>query len=91
MAVYVDEARHPLGRMATCHMVADTVSELHSMAASLGLSRRMFQASVKHPHYDVCKENRAKAVRAGAVEVGTRDIVRIARSIRADPEAFYGR
>lgn len=61
--------------MVMCHMAADTFEELHAMADRIGVARRHFQGD----HYDVCKASRAKAVAAGAKEVSSRILVRIAR------------
>ncbi len=73
MAVYVDRGRRKLGRMRMCHMLADTLDELHVMADRLGVARRHFQVSNSGvPHYDICQQNRAKAIAAGAVEVAER-------------------
>lgn len=68
--------------------MSDTsLDELHDFAAALGLPRRAFHLD----HYDVPDDHRAHAVRAGAREVSSRDIVRILREaglrrrdIRAD-------
>lgn len=67
MAVYVDNAFIPFGRMVMCHMEADTLDELHEMADKLGLKRSWFQDK-SIPHYDVSKSIRAKAVELGAIE-----------------------
>lgn len=74
MSVYVDEPKHPLGRMLMCHMTADTLAELHTMADVLGV-RKHFQ-NHRIPHYDICKEKRAEAVALGAIEVTSREIIR---------------
>lgn len=71
MSVYVDEPIYPFqgknGRkMMMCHMVADTLAELHAMAEQLGV-RRHFQAHTRYPHYDICKSKRAQALALGAL------------------------
>ena len=75
MSVYVDNMRARYGRMVMCHMLADTEAELHAMADGIGVARRWYQGD----HYDICLTKRAAAVARGAVEVTTREIVRIRR------------
>jgi len=70
MAVYVDDMRARVDRMVFCHMVADSVEELHAMADRIGVARRWFQRP--RPHYDVCLTKRAAAIRAGALEITQR-------------------
>lgn len=74
MAVYIDHAGNKFGRMIMCHMLADTVAELHVFAANIGMRREWFQA-YSRPHYDLSRAKRAEAVRAGAVELGRTELV----------------
>lgn len=85
MAVYVDYARNRLNRMIMCHMVADTLTELHRMAHLIGMRRTWFQPA-SFPHYDVSLERRRLAVRLGAVEVGRHELVAIMRRFRETEE-----
>lgn len=82
MTVYVDNARHRLGRMVMCHMLADTDEELRTMARRIGVDERHHQGD----HLDVCLRMRARAVAAGAVEITQRDAVRIRRRLRENRE-----
>jgi 2'-5' RNA ligase len=73
MAVYVDPAMHPFGRMIMCHMTADTTEELLAMADKIGVQRKWIQYA-GHPykeHFDIAKSKRALAVKHGAVELNS--------------------
>lgn len=83
MAVYIDKARNPYGRMVMCHMVADTLDELHAMADRIGMKREWFQGDASTPHYDVSLTRRAAAITAGAVEVDRRGMCEVIRRLRA--------
>lgn len=83
MSVYVDKARNAFGRMVMSHMIADTLPELHDMAARIGLKLKWFQATASWPHYDVSQTKRAEAVRLGAIELDRRELVRVIRRLRA--------
>ncbi len=87
MAVYVDQARHPYGRMLMGHMVADTLDELHAMAAAIGMRREWFQPT-SFPHYDVSIQRREAALRLGAVVVDRRELARIMRRVRAEQDGL---
>ncbi|MCK7627764.1 DUF4031 domain-containing protein [Streptomyces sp. RS10V-4] len=73
MAVYIDPPTWPgHGRMWS-HLVSDrSFDELHRFAARIGAPRRAFERD----HYDVPAERYDDAVRAGAVEVGSKELVR---------------
>lgn len=83
MTVYVDPARYPYGRMIMCHMIADTEEELHDMADRIGVRQVHFQDGAR-PHYDICKTKRAQAVRLGAQEVSSKELVRRLREAQVD-------
>lgn len=82
MTVYVDNARIAFGRMRMSHMVADTLDELHAMAAAIGMRREWFQGSASTPHYDVSITRRARAIELGAVPVDRRELVEVIRRLR---------
>ncbi len=55
------------------HLVSDrSFDELHRFAAALGAPRRAFERD----HYDLPSERYDDAVRAGAVAVGSKELVR---------------
>ncbi len=93
MTVYVDESKHEVfhgrRRYVMCHMLADSLGELHSMADTIGVSRRYFQHAKRwnqHPHYDICKAKRQLAIINGAVEVTCREMVRVRQRIRQNAD-----
>lgn len=70
MAVYVDDMEAPYGRMKMCHIIADSVDELHAMADTIGVARRWYQAPPKHSsHYDIALTKKALALAAGAIPI----------------------
>lgn len=85
MSVYVDDMKASFGRMVMCHMVADTLPELHAMADRIGVARKWYQGPpvTRNPHYDIALSKRALAVEAGAKEIRWRDAPAIARACLA--------
>lgn len=83
MAAYVDQLREWGWRLGpSCHMIADTLDELHAMAERIGLQRRWFQNKRSGPHYDLTRSRREKAVAAGVVELGDREFVAKLKTVR---------
>jgi hypothetical protein len=74
VTIYVDPPTWPgHGRMWS-HLISDvSFEELHAFAEELDLPRRAFERD----HYDLPSDRYADAVRAGAVEVRSRDVVRL--------------
>jgi uncharacterized membrane protein YebE (DUF533 family) len=69
MTVYVDDAVHPWRGHRWAHLMADTLDELHAMAARLGIPRRAFQNKTSGAHYDVTAETREQAIAFGALPI----------------------
>lgn len=79
--VYVDKARVPFKRMKLSHMVADTHEELIDMATKLELNLKWLQyPGTYKEHFDVSEGTRKRAIDLGALEVSSKEIVRIIRS-----------
>ncbi|TQJ53887.1 DUF4031 domain-containing protein [Streptomyces sp. NBC_00080] len=74
MTVYIDPPAWPgHGRMWS-HLVSDvSYGELHLFAEGLGVPRRAFERD----HYDIPSHRYAEVVAAGAVEVSSREVVRL--------------
>ena len=84
MAVYVDDYAAPYHGMLMHHMMADSTEELFRMADLIGLDRRHVQYRDHwKEHFDVCLSKRKAAIRAGAIEVGSRQLVRQMRERHA--------
>ena len=69
MAVYIDDAVHPWRGERWAHLMADTLPELHAMAAQLGLPRRAFQDKPSGAHYDVTVDMREHALQLGVTAI----------------------
>lgn len=84
MTVYVDEfkqwgpTRIRCFAAGSCHMTADTLDELHTMAASIGMRFAWFQNADGRgvPHYDLTGRRRARALVAGAEFKGAKEQAR---------------
>lgn len=64
-----------------CHLVADTIDELHSFAACIGLKRDWFQNKTI-PHYDLTRNKRKLAVKYGAIEIDNKQFVELLKKQR---------
>ena len=74
MTIYIDPPTWPGHGRRWSHLVSDvSYDELHTFAAGLGVPRRAFERD----HYDIPDERYADVVAAGAVEVSSREVVRL--------------
>lgn len=78
MTVYVDNMRTGYRQMVMCHMLADSESELHTMADQIGIKRQWYQGD----HYDICLSKRTLALKAGAIEITARQAAAMRRRRR---------
>ncbi len=74
-----------------CHLVADSLDELHWFAKSLGLKRTWFQAHASLPHYDVTVEVRFVALSRGAVAADRRTLILRGRQLKLELHASLAR
>lgn len=74
MSVYIDPPTWPGHGRLWSHLISDqSYEELHVFAASIGCPPRAFERD----HYDLPSHRYADAVAAGAVEVSSREVVRL--------------
>jgi len=84
MAVYVDDAVWPWRGQLWCHLLADSLDELHQFAQSIGLKKEWFQGHTKYPHYDMNENRRKIAVKKGAIEIDKRTTIEKAKKLKAE-------
>jgi hypothetical protein len=90
MTVLIDDLHWWFRGRRWCHLVSDeSYGELHDFAQLQGIPRRAFQGD----HYDIPEEYRDDMVRAGALEVSSRELVRRLRQggLRLSPAARRAR
>jgi hypothetical protein len=78
------------GRLVrSCHLIADTLEELHAVAAAAGLRKEWFQKPPKAsvPHYDLTESRREAAIAAGAIALERREFVAQLQRIRREMKA----
>lgn len=75
--VYVGTIEFPYGRMIMFHMASTDLDSLHEMADKIGIRRKWFQNKLGHPHYDICKSKKKKAIEFGAIEINDRELIKI--------------
>ncbi|MCX5091099.1 DUF4031 domain-containing protein [Streptomyces sp. NBC_00365] len=88
MTVYIDPPTWPGHGRLWSHLVSDvSYDELHVFAADLGVPPRAFERD----HYDIPSHRYGDAVRAGAVEVSSREVVRLLYGAGLRRRKYVGR
>lgn len=88
MTVYVDNERIPWRGKLWCHLVADSLDELHQFACRVGLKRAWFQDNASYPHYDVTMSVRDRALALGALPARKRQMIASATLLRDELRAI---
>lgn len=74
-----------------CHMLADTLDELHDMADKLGISRKHFQSKSRYPHYDICRSKHQEALKLSSkILLSRKDIIEKAKALKSHTEDTNG-
>lgn len=86
MAVYVDRIRlYPnavLRHKKWCHMIADSIKELHEMAELINLRTGYAQYKNGLVHYDLTPSKRELAIRKGAIMLGREAFIKKIQEVR---------
>lgn len=84
MAVYVDFARIEFKGYRWCHMLADTLQELHEFAELINVDKRLFHRNASYPHYDITVEMRVIAIEYGAIPADRKKIIECAKKLKVE-------
>jgi hypothetical protein len=89
VTVYVDDAVQAWRGQRWAHLMADTLAELHAMAAQLGIPRRAFQNKSSGAHYDVTVALREQAIALGAQPISRHTDRERVKAVIANARAQY--
>ena len=84
MAIYVDFMQIEFKGYKWCHMLADTLQELHDFAALIELDVRLFHRHASYPHYDVTVQMRQTAIKYGAIPADRKKIIECAKKLKVE-------
>lgn len=84
MAIYVDFMCIEFKGYKWCHMLADSLQELHDFAEMIDVDPRLFHRNASYPHYDVTLKMREDALANGAIAADRRKIIECAKKLKAE-------
>lgn len=91
MSAYVDcLVRYGWKLGPSCHLIADSLDELHAFASRVGMRRAWFQPK-SSPHYDLTESRRQRAVQLGAIELDRAEFVAKIRELRGPTPGRSGK
>jgi len=82
MSVYVDNVKIPFKDQYWCHLMADTLEELHQFTQLLGIDPRLFHRTASYPHYDITVEMREMVIQHGAIQADRRTIISCGKKLK---------
>ena len=86
MAIYVDRAKVSFQGREWCHLMADTLEELHQFARQLDIDARLFHRTASYPHYDITLEMRILVIEHGAIDADRRTIIACGKRLKLQLE-----
>lgn len=84
MAVYVDRAKVSFRGRLWCHLMADTLEELHDFAKQLNIDPRLFHRTASYPHYDITLEMRVVVITQGAIDADRKTIIACGKRLKLE-------
>ncbi len=84
MAIYVDFMCIEFRGHKWCHMLADSLQELHDFAALIEVDERLFHRNASYPHYDVTVQMRLIALENGAITADRKMIIKCAKKLKVE-------
>ena len=83
MAIYVDRSSVSFKGRKWCHLMADTLEELHAFAQQMNIDARLFHRDASYPHYDITLEMRSMVIAHGAVDADRKMIIAVGKRLKA--------
>ena len=83
MAIYVDRSSVSFKGRKWCHLMADTLEELHAFAQQKGIDARLFHRDASYPHYDITLEMRSMVIEHGAIDADRKMIIAVGKCLKA--------
>ena len=84
MAIYVDFVQIEFRGYQWCHMLADSLQELHDFADLIEVDKRLFHRHASYPHYDITTQMRETALKNGAIKATRKQIIDAAKKLKIE-------